>query len=77
MQPAKRVVKNTGFLYVRMIITIIVSLYSTRLILSALGESDYGIFSLIAGVIALLSLECRLPQADIYPIILEPMMIRN
>lgn len=55
MLAAKKVVNNTGYLYVRMIITILVSLYSTRLILSALGESDYGIFSLIAGVIALLS----------------------
>lgn len=31
------------------------SLYSTRLILSALGQSDYGIYSVVAGVIAMLS----------------------
>jgi len=55
MQSAKRVIKNTGFLYGKMIITILISLYSTRLILNALGEVDYGIFYLVGGVIALLS----------------------
>lgn len=55
MQPAKRVIKNTGFLYGKMFITILISLYSTRLILSALGEVDYGIFTLIGGVISMLS----------------------
>ena len=55
MQPAKRVVANTTFLYGRMLITIFISLYSTRLILNALGEIDYGIYNLIGGVVALLS----------------------
>jgi O-antigen/teichoic acid export membrane protein len=55
MQPAKRVITNAGFLYGRMVITILISLYSTRLILHALGEVDYGIFTLIGGVIAMLS----------------------
>jgi O-antigen/teichoic acid export membrane protein len=55
MQPAKRVIMNTGFLYGKMAITILISLYSTRLILNALGETDYGIFALIGGVIGLLS----------------------
>jgi O-antigen/teichoic acid export membrane protein len=55
MQPAKRVIRNTGFLYGKTIITIFISLYSTRLILNALGVADYGIFTLIGGVIAMLS----------------------
>jgi O-antigen/teichoic acid export membrane protein len=55
MQPANRVVINTGFLYGKMLITMIISLYSTRLILNALGVEDFGIFNLIGGVIALLS----------------------
>ncbi|PIE62988.1 MAG: hypothetical protein CSA25_02470 [Desulfobacter postgatei] len=38
-----------------MLITILVSLYSTRIILNALGERDYGIFSLVSGTILLLS----------------------
>jgi O-antigen/teichoic acid export membrane protein len=38
-----------------MIITILIALYSTRLVLNALGASDYGVYNLVAGVIAFLS----------------------
>jgi O-antigen/teichoic acid export membrane protein len=55
MQNAKRVIKNTGFLYTRMIISMFISLYTTRLVLNALGVVDYGIFNLVGGVIAMLS----------------------
>jgi O-antigen/teichoic acid export membrane protein len=55
MQSAKRVVRNTTFLYIKTITTIFIALYSTRLILNALGVVDYGIFNLVGGVIAMLS----------------------
>lgn len=55
MHPAKRVILNTGFLYAKMAISIFVALFSTRLILTALGVNDFGIFSLVGGVIAMLS----------------------
>lgn len=55
MKSANRVILNTGFLYGKVIITIFIALYSTRLILNALGEVDFGIFNLIGGVIAMLS----------------------
>jgi O-antigen/teichoic acid export membrane protein len=55
MGVANRVVFNTGILYFRMLITIGISFYSTRLILNVLGKSDYGLFSLIAGIIVMLS----------------------
>ncbi len=55
MQSAKRVVINTGFLYGKMLITILISLYSTRLVLNALGTTDYGVFNLVGGVVAMLS----------------------
>lgn len=54
MSTANRVIKNTGFLYAKMGITMFISLYTTRLILNSLGASDFGIFSLIGGVIAML-----------------------
>lgn len=54
MSTSSRVVKNTGFLYIRMAITLFVSLYSTRLILASLGEVDFGIFSVIGGSIAMM-----------------------
>ena len=47
--------KNTGILYVRMGITVFISLYSTRLILNSLGVDDFGIFNVVAGSIAMLT----------------------
>lgn len=55
MRAAERVILNTGFLYTKMIITLFISLYSTRLILFALGVDDFGIFNLVGGVIAMLA----------------------
>lgn len=54
METAKRVAKNTAILYVRMAITVFISLYSTRLILAGLGVSDFGLFNLVGGVISML-----------------------
>ena len=54
MTTANRVVKNTGYLYAKMCITVFFSLYSTRLILHALGTSDFGIFNIVGGAIAML-----------------------
>ncbi|WP_343746288.1 hypothetical protein [Chitinophaga sp.] len=55
MQVANRVILNTGALYGRMLITIFISLFATRLVLNILGVADYGLFNLISGVIAMLS----------------------
>lgn len=52
---SSRVIINTAAQYGRSLIGIAVSLYSTRLILQALGIDDYGIYALVAGVIAMLS----------------------
>lgn len=52
---AARVAKNTGFLYGRIIVNVIISLYSTRLILDALGVEGFGIYNLVAGVVAMLA----------------------
>lgn len=54
MSTVSRVIKNTGFLYIKMVITIVVSLYSTRIILQALGASDFGIFTIVGGAIGML-----------------------
>ena len=51
---ANRVVKNTGFLYAKMGITMFISLYTTRLILNSLGAADFGIFNIVGGAIAML-----------------------
>lgn len=54
MSTASRVIKNTGFLYAKMGITIFISLYTTRLILAALGASDFGIYNVVGGAIGML-----------------------
>lgn len=54
MQPAQRAIVNTSAQYVRTIINILLSLYSTRLVLDALGKGDFGIFQLVGGVVAML-----------------------
>ena len=51
---ANRVIKNTGYLYAKMGITMFISLYTTRLILNSLGASDFGIFNIVGGAIAML-----------------------
>ncbi|SKA29269.1 Na+-driven multidrug efflux pump [Chitinophaga eiseniae] len=55
MQAANRVILNTGALYGRMLLTVFISLYATRLILNQLGAADYGLFNLVGGVITMLS----------------------
>lgn len=49
----KRIAKNTLFLYIRMIIMMLVNLYTARLILQALGVQDFGIYNVVAGIIVL------------------------
>ncbi|HBQ0422674.1 TPA: hypothetical protein L7I76_005085, partial [Klebsiella aerogenes] len=49
----KRIAKNTIMLYMRMILIMIVSLYTSRILLEALGVADLGVYSIIAGVIIL------------------------
>ena len=56
MRNSDRIIVNTVILYAKMVISIIISLYSTRLILQALGAEDYGIYVIIGGVISMLGL---------------------
>ena len=55
MTNSQRVIVNTLAQYARTVVNVCLSLYSTRLILSALGQNDYGVYMLVAGVIAMLS----------------------
>lgn len=51
----KRVARNTIMLYVRMIVIILANLYTTRVVLAALGETDYGIYNVVGGVVLMFS----------------------
>lgn len=55
MSTSSRIVKNTGYLYIKMAINVFISLYTTRLILNSLGASDFGVFNVVGGAIAMLA----------------------
>lgn len=50
----KRIAKNTLFLYFRMLFTLSISLYTSRIILKTLGVEDFGIYNVVGGVVAML-----------------------
>lgn len=54
MERQKRIIVNTSAQYARSLIGIVLSLYSVRLILSALGSSDYGIYAIVGGIVSML-----------------------
>lgn len=47
----KRIAKNTMMLYIRMIVIMLVTLYTTRVVLNVLGETDYGIYNIVGSVV--------------------------
>lgn len=49
----KRIAKNTIMLYIRMGFSMLVSLYTSRIILNSLGVVDFGLYSVVGGVVAL------------------------
>jgi O-antigen/teichoic acid export membrane protein len=51
----KRIAKNTMFLYFRMMLTMVVSLYTVRVILSTLGVVDYGLYNVVGGIVTMFS----------------------
>lgn len=52
---SKRIAKNTAMLYVRMFVLMIVSLYTSRVVLNALGVEDFGIYNVVAGFVSILA----------------------
>ncbi len=54
MNTANRVAINTIVQYTRLILNLIIALVLVRVILNALGASDYGVYDVVGGVIALL-----------------------
>lgn len=49
----KRIAKNTLLLYFRMIFMMLVSLYTSRVILEALGVEDFGVYNVVGGVVSM------------------------
>lgn len=55
MRASNRIIVNTLVQYSRTILNVILSLISTRIVLNVLGQSDFGLYSLVGGVVSLLS----------------------
>ena len=49
----KRIAKNTLLLYCRMLFLMAVSLYTSRIVLNALGVEDFGIYNVVGGIVAM------------------------
>lgn len=60
----KRIAKNTLALYIRTLVTMVVGLYTSRVVLNVLGVDDYGLYNVVGGVVAMFSiLTATLSQA--------------
>jgi hypothetical protein len=51
----KRIAKNTIFLYIRTIVVLLVSLYTSRVVLQVLGAKDLGIYNVVGGIVTMMS----------------------
>ena len=51
----KRIAKNTAMLYMRMLLSMAVSFYTSRIVLNILGVDDFGIYNLVGGIVVLFS----------------------
>lgn len=51
----KRIVKNTVFLYIRMLVMMLITLYTSRVVLRDLGVNDFGIYNVVGGIIVVFS----------------------
>ena len=49
----KRIAKNTVMLYIRMLLIMAVTLYTSRVVLEELGIVDFGVYNVVAGVVAM------------------------
>ena len=49
----KRILKNTIMLWLRMLLSVVVSIYTSRIVLQTLGVEDYGIYGVVGGVVAM------------------------
>ena len=52
-ESTKRIAKNTIILYMRMVIVMLIGLYTSRIVLKSLGVEDFGLYNVIGGVVGL------------------------
>ena len=49
----KRIAKNSLFMSIRMVIVLLITLYTTRVLLNILGVEDYGIYNVVCGFVSM------------------------
>lgn len=52
----KRIAKNTAMLYVRTLVVMLITLYTSRVVLKVLGVEDYGIYQVVGGLVAMFAI---------------------
>ena len=52
---SKRVAKNTGYMFIRMILVLVIGLYTSRIVLRVLGFEDFGIYNVVGSVVVFFS----------------------
>lgn len=57
---SKRIAKNTLYLYIRMAVLMVVSLFTSRVVLDKLGVEDFGIYSVVGGLLPNMERICKL-----------------
>ena len=51
----RRIAKNTLLLYMRQLLVMVITLYTSRVVLNVLGETDYGVYNVVGGVVTMFS----------------------
>ena len=49
----KRIIRNSAYMYIRMVFIMVISLYTSRVVLEILGETDFGIYTLVGGIVSI------------------------
>ena len=60
----RRIAVNTGILYVRMLLIMAITIYTSRILLKALGITDYGIYNVVGSAVTLFYLSIELGKRN-------------
>jgi O-antigen/teichoic acid export membrane protein len=53
---SRRIAKNTLVLYIRMMVLMLIGLFTSRIVLNTLGVADYGTYNVVGGVVAMFAI---------------------
>ena len=56
MNDNKRIMVNTGVIYIKLLVSALIGLYTSRLILQALGADDYGLYAVVGGIVSFMNI---------------------